>query len=666
MNSEHKQNGLFSRNGTSYMVPFVLVTTLFFLWGFARAILDILNKHFQNELNISITQSSLIQVTTYLGYFLMAIPAGLFINRFGYRRGVVFGLCLFGAGALLFIPGAYMGTFYAFLLCLFIIGCGLTFLETAANPYVTELGAPETATSRLNLSQSFNGLGSLFATFVIGQFFFSTESSGDVVVPYSILGALVLLIAVIFAHVPLPEISQAAQEAEEDGGGSGLANIRELFARHPMFVFGLLALLAYEVAEISINSYFINFVTGEGWMGDNTASIVLTGALAFFMVGRFVGSYIMRRVSGQAMLLVCAVGTVASISLVLLNLGRLSLFALLANYFFEAIMFPTIFSLALIGVGRLTKSASSLLMMTPVGGCGFLLMGFIADRTNLIVPFFIPLAGYLVILVYALMLWRRRLTIAKGRTVLLTATLLLMPLAGLAQDGKRWALQAGFGGVNMLENRYDDGERYVNEDQGNSFYMTADYYLTQRLALTGGLVYEQQGLFSDYSDGIGLKKVNMLGIEAGAKYYFFPKSWVFQPHIGGALYTNMLNLGHHRGEAPVVLEQGYPGIHGVLTYDVSCPAISLSPQIGVDIHLLSSLSLCIDYDYRFGLWGHNQGWLRYTDGPLTGLTDGIDERNQRGCISVGLKVDFPLKLDSGKAGNNLLWLLYNWISSRAD
>ena len=131
--------------------------------------MDVLNKHFQNELSISITQSAWIQVTTYLGYFLMAIPAGLYINRKGYRKGVVLGLILFGAGALLFIPGTYMETYYAFLVCLFIIGCGLTFLETAANPYVTELGVPETSTSRLNLSQSFNGLGSLFATFVVGQ-----------------------------------------------------------------------------------------------------------------------------------------------------------------------------------------------------------------------------------------------------------------------------------------------------------------------------------------------------------------------------------------------------------------------------------------------------------------------------------------------------------------
>ena len=196
-----------------YLVPFILITSLFFLWGFARAILDVLNKHFQNELHITITQSSLIQVTTYLGYFLMAIPAGLFINRYGYRRGVVFGLLLFGMGALLFIPGAEAGTFYAFLGALFIIGCGLTFLETAANPYVTELGPKPTSTSRLNFSQSFNGLGCLFATFAVGQFLFRDSSeSGNVAVPYAILGILVLLIAMVFAKVNLPEIKH------DDGG----------------------------------------------------------------------------------------------------------------------------------------------------------------------------------------------------------------------------------------------------------------------------------------------------------------------------------------------------------------------------------------------------------------------------------------------------------------
>lgn len=387
-----------------YLVPFILITSLFFLWGFARAILDVLNKHFQNSLDISLTQSSLIQVTTYLGYFLMAIPAGWFINRQGYRRGVVFGLALFAFGALLFIPGSEIGTFYAYLGPLFIIGCGLVFLETAANPYAAELGDKETASSRLNFSQSFNGLGCLFATYAVGQFLFNGSSDGgNVVVPYAVLGVLVMCIAVVFSRVDLPEIKH--EETEEDSIQD--TRIMKLFKRHPMFVFGLFALLAYEIAEISINSYFINFVTGQGWMDDNTASIVLTVALGFFMVGRFLGSWIMRKVRAELMLLYCGIGSVVCIGLVLLDLGKCSMIALVCNYLFEAIMFPTIFTLALQGLGNLTKSASSLLMMTPIGGCFFLLMGYVADQTNLVLPFMIPFIGYFVVLLFASELTRK-------------------------------------------------------------------------------------------------------------------------------------------------------------------------------------------------------------------------------------------------------------------
>ena len=388
-----------------YMVPFVLITSLFFLWGFARAILDVLNKHFQNALEISITQSSLIQVTTYLGYFLMAIPAGWFINRQGYRRGVVFGLALFAFGSLLFIPGAEIGTFYAYLIPLFIIGGGLVFLETSANPYVTELGDKETASSRLNFSQSFNGLGCLFATYVVGQFLFDgTSEGGNVVVPYAVLGVLVMSLAIVFSRVDLPEIKH--EETEEDRIQD--TRIMKLFKHHPMFVFGLFALLAYEIAEISINSYFINYVTGKGWMDDNLASVILTIALGFFMVGRFLGSWIMRKVRAEKMLLYCAIGSVACMAVILLGGGEWSLYALIGNYLFEAIMFPTIFTLALQGLGNLTKSASSLLMMTPIGGCFFLLMGYVADQTNLTVPFLIPLIGYFVVLLFALELSRTK------------------------------------------------------------------------------------------------------------------------------------------------------------------------------------------------------------------------------------------------------------------
>ena len=198
-----------------YLIPFVLITLLFFLWGGARAILDVLNKHFQDELHITITQSALIQVITYLGYFIMAIPAGVITNDYGYRRGVVTGLLLFGIGSLLFIPASAMGTFWAFLVALFIIGCGLTFLETAANPYVTELGPRETSSSRLHLSQTFTGMGCFLATLVVGQFLFGGEGeSGDVSVPYTFIGILVLVALKRSVHAEIQCFQIAAGKAE--------------------------------------------------------------------------------------------------------------------------------------------------------------------------------------------------------------------------------------------------------------------------------------------------------------------------------------------------------------------------------------------------------------------------------------------------------------------
>ena len=396
-----------------YLVPFVLITSLFFLWGFARAILDVLNKHFQTELNISITQSSLVQVTTYLGYFLMAIPAGLLINRVGYKRGVVIGLLLYAVGAFLFVPGTWANSFAGYLAALFVIACGLVFLETAANPYATQLGPVETASSRLNLSQSFNGMGSALAPIVVGGLLFG-GSGTDVSQPYVVMGVIVLLVAFIFSRSQLPEIQTEEADSSlndpslaEQDNTSGWANIRQLF-HNRSFLFGLAALLAYEISEISINSYFVNFTTGMGWLSAANATYILGLSLFIFMGGRFVGSWIMRRIAAERVLLWCACGTVVSIALLFLN-GQLSILGyqfslalLIANYFFEAIMFPTIFSLTLRGLGSLTKSASSLLMMTPVGGCGCLLMALLADRSgSLVIPFLIPLAGYIVVLIFA-------------------------------------------------------------------------------------------------------------------------------------------------------------------------------------------------------------------------------------------------------------------------
>ena len=384
--------------GESYLVPFILIISLFFLWGFAHAILDVLNKHFQELLHITKTHSAMIQAMMYLGYFVMAIPAGLFITRFGYRRGVVFGLLLYGLGSFIFIPGQHYMSFNLFLFALFVIGCGLTFLETAANPYATELGPKETAASRLNFAQSFNGLGCICAPILTGLLLFSDDGgqgSGNVALPYVCMGVVVLLVALIFSRIKLPEIEHE-KEVDAEGHVVGLWS-------HRLFVFGLIALFAYEIGEISINSFFINYVVEQGWMHAREASWILSfGGLGLFMLGRFVGSWIMRSVRAEKMLFCCASGVVVTTTLVLLNLGMVSLVALLCGYAFEAIMFPTIFALSLRGLGVHTKRASSFLMMTPVGGVvGPLLMGLVADYSNMVVSFIVPLAAYVVVWFYA-------------------------------------------------------------------------------------------------------------------------------------------------------------------------------------------------------------------------------------------------------------------------
>ncbi|MBQ4162360.1 MAG: MFS transporter, partial [Parabacteroides sp.] len=195
-----------------YIVPFILVTSLFFLWGFAHAILDVLNKHFQEAMQITRTHSAMVQVMFYLGYFVMAIPAGLYITKHGYRKGVVLGLLLYGIGSLLFIPGEELMSFNFFLFSLFVIACGLVFLETAANPYMTELGDKQTAASRLNLAQSFNGLGCICGPLLGGLLLFSDGEKANISLPYTVMGLIVLAVALIFTKVRLPEIQHKEEK----------------------------------------------------------------------------------------------------------------------------------------------------------------------------------------------------------------------------------------------------------------------------------------------------------------------------------------------------------------------------------------------------------------------------------------------------------------------
>ena len=380
------------------------------MWGFARAILDVLNKHFQESMSISISQSALIQATTYLGYFLMALPSGILISKLGYRKGVVTGLLLFGLGSLLFIPAESTMSFNFFLGALFVIGCGLVILETAANPYASELGERETAASRLNLAQSFNGLGCILAPVLVGSFLFADGGGGKVAIPYSIMGAAVLLVALIFSKVKLPEITDTTNESEgeDEEEGEKISHIIRKLWRRKMFRVGIFALFAYEVSEISINSLFINYATSDGWMDKSTASLILSfGALGLFMVARVVGSWVMSKIRAEKVLFICGVMTILGAIAVTFDAGWISRTGVFVCYAFEAIMFPTIFAITIAGVkpGKTIKIASSFLMMTPIGGAvGTLLMGAVADATSMSTAFIVPAAGYLCVFIYAALL----------------------------------------------------------------------------------------------------------------------------------------------------------------------------------------------------------------------------------------------------------------------
>ena len=392
-----EKNGLVrTKEGRSFLLPFILITSLFFLWGFAHSILDVLNKHFQDTMEITRTRSALIQAVVYGGYFIMALPAGNIIRRFGYRAGVLTGLVLYGVGALLFIPGGKIGSFEFFLFSLFVIGCGLTCLETAANPYVTVLGDPEGSERRLNLAQSFNGLGWICGPLVGGFFLFA--GGGDVSTPYAIIGCIVLAVALVFARVKLPEIGDtpAPRMKEESTDSRGLW-------KEGTFTFGLVALFLYVAAQTGINSFFINYATETAGISAHEASVWLSfGGMGLFMVGRMGGSWLMRSVRAEKVLTACAIGAVASMAAVILLPGKAGWYGLLCCFLCESIMFPTIFALALRKTGSHTKRASSFLIMSIVGGAiAPILMGIIADTSSMAMGFSVPLVCFVVIAMYA-------------------------------------------------------------------------------------------------------------------------------------------------------------------------------------------------------------------------------------------------------------------------
>ncbi len=437
-------------DGKSYLFPFILVTSLFFLWGFAHSLLDVLNKHFQDILHVSKAQSGWVQASVYGGYFLMAIPAGLFMKKYGYKKGIILGLLLYATGALLFLPAIHIQQFWAFLFALFIIALGLTCLETAANPYTTVLGPKESAAQRINLSQSFNGLGWIFGPLVGSLIIFGGSGGPDkfssLAIPYVGIAILVLLVAMLFFKTHLPEVNEAeiehVAEAQEEKGN--LSDFKVLF-RYRHFILAVIAQFFYVAAQTGINSFFINYsvemfrnahkglifgsngiesmvhfisnsslvnlVSGPGVAGGNpeaayntVAGLILAfGGMGLFMIGRLLGSLFMNWFKPNILLFISAITCIILCGIVISGVGIIAMVALCLIYLFMSIMFPTIFALGLKDLGIHTKKASSFLVMAIVGGAIFpALMGYIADISSMRVGFFVPLLCFLVVFYYGL------------------------------------------------------------------------------------------------------------------------------------------------------------------------------------------------------------------------------------------------------------------------
>jgi len=402
---------------------FVLVTVLFFLWGIPNNLNDVLIKQFMKSFAITRLQAGFVQSAFYLGYFLLALPAGLLMKRRGYKAGFVTGLILFATGCFLFVPAARSGQYAYFLTCLFVIASGLSFLETAANPFIATLGPAETSEPRLNLSQAFNPIGSILGVVVGTRFIFSgveltsvqvaaMQSAGTyatylhretlrVVTPYLVLGSIALLWAVLILTTKFPAFVREKEAAAEQAG-----SWRALLA-HKHFLFALLAQFLYVGAQVGTWSYFISYAQDYTHVSERSAGYLLTGTLAAFGVGRFLSAAIMRRVSPGKLMALYAAINVLLLLVGIFHPGRAGLYAILASSFFMSVMFPTIFALGLRGLGPNTNLGGGFLVMTIIGGAVLTpIMGLLAER-SMASAYQVPLYSYLVIAAFSLYMTRQ-------------------------------------------------------------------------------------------------------------------------------------------------------------------------------------------------------------------------------------------------------------------
>ncbi|AQX87101.1 L-fucose:H+ symporter permease [Elizabethkingia bruuniana] len=409
-----------SERRRGYLFPLILVTSLFFFWGFVHNLDPVLIPHLRKAFQLTDLESSLVDFSIFIAYFLMAIPAGNVMRKYGYKSGIIFGLCLFALGAFLFIPAANTQMYIFFLGALFVIACGLAFLETAANPYVTILGPEETATRRLNFSQSFNGLAAFIAPIVGGKYILSEQSMTDsqlkalpphelsayiaqeaasVKGPYLVLGVIIVIVMLLFVFTKLPDIKH-----EDDGDKSKISHAW----RHKHLRWAVVAQFFYVGAQVCVLSFFIRFVVVSAGITEKNAAFYSGLAGLAFMVGRFVGTFFMKYVKPNKLLMIYAVLSMLLTLVAVFGKGDITIYALIGVAFFMSIMFPTIFSLGIADLGKDTKIASSLIVMSIVGGAILPLgLGYISDVTHSIqYGYIVPFICFIVVFAFGKYGWK--------------------------------------------------------------------------------------------------------------------------------------------------------------------------------------------------------------------------------------------------------------------
>lgn len=401
----------------TFLFPFVLITSLFFLWGFAHNLDPILIPHLQKSFTLTTTQSTLVDSAVFAAYFFMALPAGFIMKKYGYKAGIIVGLILFAMGCFLFVPAANYQSYHFFLVALFIIAIGLTILETAANPYAAALGDSATATQRLNLAQSFNGLAAAAAP-VIGARIILTKGNTEealkamsdaertaalaaeaasVKMPYTVLGIILLIIAVLFALTKLPAITNSYE-----GDNSGRSIFQTL--RHKHLTWAVITQFFYVGAQVSVFSLFILYATKSADISEVLAADYLGACGIAFLIGRFLGTFAMRYVKPQQLLALYALINIALSLYAIYGTGITTVYAVVGICFFMSIMFPTIFSLGIQDLKADTAYGSSLIIMSIVGGAILpRFFGLLSDYTgNIQMGYIIPLCCFIVVLLFGM------------------------------------------------------------------------------------------------------------------------------------------------------------------------------------------------------------------------------------------------------------------------